>query len=69
VEALPELITLSALYSGDLRLETARQNMATTIMAKSTYGKQVKMGAQPNQLAAVPSGCSIFSQTAPRSRP
>ena len=54
VEALPELLTLSTLYPEDTRLKTAVSEMASSLIEKCTDGKNVKMGAQPNQLAAVP---------------
>ncbi len=54
VEALPELLTLSRLYPEDTRLKTAVSAMASSLIEKCTDGKNVKMGAQPNQLAAVP---------------
>jgi hypothetical protein len=54
VEALPELLTLAALFPDDARLQGAVQDMTAGIIAKCTDGKRVKMGAQPNQLAAVP---------------
>lgn len=54
VEALPELRTLAGLYPDDTRLHQATENMSASIIAKCTDGKRVKMGAQPNQLAAVP---------------
>jgi hypothetical protein len=53
VEALPELLTLATLYPEDRRLAGAVQAMAGSLIAKSTDGKRVKMGAQPDQLAAV----------------
>ncbi|MEQ1852040.1 MAG: hypothetical protein ABMA01_10650 [Chthoniobacteraceae bacterium] len=58
VEALPELQTLAALYPDDTRLQKATQAMAGSIAGKCTDGKRVKMGAQPNQLAAVPGAFS-----------
>ena len=54
VEALPELLALSALYPDDLRLKQATTAMASSLIEKCTDGKNVKMGAQPNQLAVVP---------------
>jgi hypothetical protein len=54
VEALPELLTLSTLYPEDTRLKKAVSTMASFLIEKCTDGKNVKMGAQPNQLAAVP---------------
>jgi len=62
VEALPELITLAALYPDDTRLQKATQSMAASITAKCTDGKQVKMGAQPHQLAAVPAASSLSNR-------
>ncbi len=59
VEALPELLTLAGLFSDDARLQKATQNMAASLIAKCTDGKRVKMGAQPNQLAAVPAACAV----------
>jgi hypothetical protein len=59
VEALPELLTLEGLFSDDVRLRKATQNMAASLIAKCTDGQRVKMGAQPNQLAAVPAACSV----------
>lgn len=53
VEALPELLTLHSLYPEDQRLTKAVSSMASSLIEKSTDGTQVKMGAQPNQLAAV----------------
>ena len=53
VEALPELQTLAALYPDDTRLRDSVTSMAAGIIAKCTDGARVKMGAQPNQLAAV----------------
>lgn len=54
VEALPELATLEKIYPDDRRLAAAVRTMAASVIAKCTDGKRVKMGAQPNQLAAVP---------------
>lgn len=54
VEALPELLAVSALYPDDVRLKTVVSQMASSLIEKSTDGRQVKMGAQPNQLALVP---------------
>lgn len=54
VEALPEMLVLAQMYPGDTRLKTAVSQMASSLIEKSTDGKQVKMGAQPNQLAVVP---------------
>jgi hypothetical protein len=54
VEALPELLTLSRLYPEDTRLKTVVSAMASSLIEKCTDGTKVKMGAQPNQLAAVP---------------
>jgi hypothetical protein len=59
VEALPELVTLAGLYPEDRRLGNAVRNMAGCISAKCTDGQRVKMGAQPNQLAAVPAAISL----------
>ncbi len=53
VEAMPELQTLTKLYPDDSRLRNATECMAASIIAKCTDGKRVKMGSQPNQLAAV----------------
>ncbi len=53
VEALPELLTLRERYPADARLRAAVERMAASLIAKSTDGRRVKMGAQPNQLAAV----------------
>lgn len=58
VEALPEMLTLAAIYPGETRLQRAVQSMAAGIIAKCTDGKRVKMGAQPHQLAAVPAAVS-----------
>jgi hypothetical protein len=58
VEALPELQTLAALYTGDERLRKAVRDMASGIIAKCTDGTGVKMGAQPDQLAPVPAASS-----------
>ncbi len=52
VEALPDLQTLHVLYPDDISLRNATQSMAAAIIAKCTDGKRVKMGSQPNQLAA-----------------
>ena len=54
VEALPELVTLRRVHPDDSRLGTAVAQMASSLIEKCTDGKQVKMGAQPNQLSAVP---------------
>ncbi len=53
VEAMPELLTLSRLYPGDARLTKTVTTMATSLIEKSTDGRRAKMGAQPDQLAAV----------------
>lgn len=53
VEALPELLTLHSLYPDDKRLEKAVAAMVASLIEKSTDGRRVKMGAQPNHLAAV----------------
>ncbi len=53
VEALPELLTLTAVYPDDTRLKTAVQAMAGHIIAKCTDGKRVKLGSAVAQLAAV----------------
>jgi len=53
VEALPEFLTLSHLYPDDARLKKALTAMASFLIEKSTDGRRVKMGAQPDQLAAV----------------
>ncbi len=53
VEALPELQTLSRLFPGDTRLQRTTSLMAAGIVGKCTDGRRVRMGAQPNQLAAV----------------
>ena len=53
VESLPELLTLSHLEPDDTRLRAAVEAMASSIVGKSTDGKRVKMGAQPDQLAAI----------------
>lgn len=53
VEALPELLTLQAVFPEDPRLRAAVAVMATSLVAKCTDGKRVRMGAQPDQLAAV----------------
>jgi hypothetical protein len=53
VEALPELLTVAELYPDDLRLKAAVSSMASSLIEKCTDGSNVKMGAQPNQLAAV----------------
>jgi hypothetical protein len=58
VEALPELLTLATLHPADTRIQKATQDMAASLIAKCTDGKRVKMGAQPNQLAAVPASCA-----------
>ena len=54
VEALPEMLAVSVLYPDDARLKAAVSQMASSLIEKSTDGKHVKMGAQPNQLAVVP---------------
>lgn len=54
VEALPELLTIADFYPDDLRLKAAISSMASSLIEKCTDGTRVKMGAQPNQLAAVP---------------
>jgi hypothetical protein len=53
VEALPELLTLSRLYPDDARLKKAVTTVASSLIEKSTDGRRVKMGAQPDQLASV----------------
>lgn len=53
VEALPELQKLSRLDPDDPRLRGAVAAMASAIVAKCTDGRRVKLGAQPEQLAAV----------------
>ncbi len=53
VEALPELQMLAQLYPDDSRLKSAVQHMSASLINKCTDGRQVKMGAQPHQLAAV----------------
>lgn len=53
VEALPELQTLAHLDPGNARLRQALAAAAAAIVAQCTDGKRVKMGAQPDQLAAV----------------
>lgn len=55
VEALPELIALSRLNPHDARLKSAVAEMASLIVTKCTDGRRVKLGAQPEQLAAVAS--------------
>jgi hypothetical protein len=54
VEALPELLTAADLYPDDVRLKAVISSMASSLIEKCTDGTNVKMGAQPNQLAAVP---------------
>lgn len=58
VEALPEMLALSALYRGETQWQRATQSMAASIIAKCIDGKRVKMGSQPHQLAAVPAAAS-----------
>jgi len=53
VEALPELQTLHRVYPADERLKKAVSRMASSLIEKCTDGRQVKMGAQPHQLASV----------------
>jgi hypothetical protein len=53
VEALPELLTMWRLYPDDKRLKQAVATMAASLIEKSTDGRRVKMGAQPDQLAAL----------------
>jgi hypothetical protein len=53
VEALPELQTLARLFPDDARLQRTTSLMAAGIIGKCTDGRRVRMGAQPNQLAAV----------------
>jgi hypothetical protein len=53
VEALPELRKLAQQYPEDARLQKAVHGMASSILAKCTNGRRVKMGAQPHQLAEV----------------
>ena len=55
VDALPEMIALSRLHPQDPRLQSATKEMASLIMAKCTDGRRVKLGAQPEQLAALAS--------------
>jgi hypothetical protein len=62
VEALPELLTMASLYPSDLRLQKAVNNMAAVIVAKCTDGRQVNMGAQPNQLVFIAPACSVFTK-------
>ena len=64
VEALPELLTLASLYPSDVRLQETVKDMAAVIVGKCTDGRHVKMGAQPNQLAAVAPACSVFTKAA-----
>lgn len=52
VEALPELQTLTALYPGEERLRKATAAMAAGIIDQCTDRGRVRMGAQPQQLAA-----------------
>ncbi len=53
VEALPELEILHRLYPEDERLKAALSQMASSLIEKCTEGGQIKMGAQPDQLAAL----------------
>lgn len=53
VEALTELQTLAHLDPGNTRLRQAMATAAAVIVAQCTDGKRIKMGAQPDQLAAV----------------
>ena len=53
VDALPEMIALARMYPADARLRAATQEVASLIIAKCTDGRRVKLGAQPEQLAAV----------------
>lgn len=53
VEALPELLALSRLEPENGPLRAAVERMASSLVAKSSDGERVKMGAQPHQLAAV----------------
>jgi hypothetical protein len=66
VEALPELLTAADLYPDDLRLQAAVSSMASSLIEKCTDGSNVKMGAQPNQLAAVPRVHSTHRNTKTR---
>lgn len=53
VEALPELLALTRRWPDDARLAAATRTMAATLVEKCTRATQVKMAAQPHQLAAV----------------
>lgn len=53
VEALPELLTMRDLYPDDMRLKKAVATMAASLIEKSTDGVRVKLGAQPDHLAAL----------------
>lgn len=53
VEALPALQDLAALDPADTRLRQAVTAAAAVVVSQCTDGKRVKMGAQPDQLAAV----------------
>lgn len=53
VEALPELLRMREVFPEDRRLQDAIGAMAADLVGKCTDGKRVRMGAQPDQLAAV----------------
>lgn len=53
VEALPELQALASQRPADERLKKAVRGMASVIIGKCTNGTRVKMGSQPQQLAAL----------------
>jgi hypothetical protein len=56
------MLTLAALYPDDTRIKEATRDMAGSIIAKCTDCKRVTMGAQPNQLAAVPGALSLSNR-------
>ncbi len=53
VECLPELLSLQVHFPDHSGLNAAIDQVAASIIEKSTDGTRVKMGAQPHQLAAV----------------
>lgn len=53
VEALPELLALTRRWPDDARLAAATRTMGAALVEKCVRPGQVKMGAQPHQLAAV----------------
>jgi len=67
VEALPELQLFAAVFPDDARLRDATALMAAGLVAKSTDGRRVKMGAAPHQLAAVALAPAPVAAVAPSS--